>query len=431
MKIAYMMSRFPKLTETFVAFEIIEQERRGIEVLIFPLLRQSVQVTHAEVDPLVSKARFQPFFSSHILRANTRFMLQEPRRYFAALVEALLGTVGNMNFFIGAIGIFPKTVAFAAEMKDAHVQHIHAHFATHPALAALIIHRLTGIPFSFTLHGSDLHKDQRMLARKLRAAQFAVTVSRFNKRFIADTCGEAAASRVLVVHCGVDTEYFRPAIGLRRPGPLRIVCVASFEEVKGHKYLISACDRLRAAGVDFECRLIGDGPLRPQIEQQIAAARLDRHCRILGPLPRHEVRNALWGSDVSVLASVPTSSGQREGIPVALMEAMACGLPVIASEISGIPELIDSGISGLLVPPGQSDAIADKLQLLHQRPDFAQSIGNAARAQILSNFDSRRNADRLAAIFRAFCYGGRMQPRHTTSTDLTSHATSEQDAVSA
>jgi glycosyltransferase involved in cell wall biosynthesis len=400
MKIAYTMSRFPKLTETFILYEIIEQERRGMDVSIYPLLCHSQTASHPEVQSLVQRAHYEPFLSASILWANWRCLRRSPHRYFATMFEALRGTVGSANFFIGAIGIFPKTVAFALQMQQERVRHLHAHFATHPALAALIVHRLTGIPFSFTAHGSDLHKDQRMLATKAETSEFVVSVSNFNKKFMVDRCGEHMRDKIRVIHCGVDTDYFRPRAGDRRPGPWRIVCVASFEEVKGHKYLIKACEKLRALGINFECHLIGDGPLRADVESRIAAARLDAEFHLHGPQRRPKVREKLWDSDVAVLASVPTSSGQREGIPVALMEAMACGVPVISSNMSGIPELVESGVSGLLLEPRDSEAIAAAMRRLNQSQELAHSLGRAARQKILDEFDLRNNASRLNELFR-------------------------------
>lgn len=409
MKIAYMMSRFPKLTETFVLYEIVEMEKRGMAVSIYPLLRESHTVSHPDADQLVSRAHYAPFLSSAIVGANLRVFRQEPRKYVGTLWEALRGTFGSLKFFGGAVAFFPKAVMFAAQMQAERVQHLHAHFATHPALAALIVHRLTGIPFSFTVHGTDLHRDQRMLAEKISAADFAVTVSDFNRRFIGERCGDHFDNKVEVIHCGVDTEYFHPRTESRRPGPFRIVCVASFEEVKGHRYLVEACAQLRALGKEFECFLIGSGPLQKQVEEQIKAAHLEGHVHILGPRSRSDVRQMLWDADAAVLASVPTSSGQREGIPVALMEAMACGLPVVSSNMSGIPELVESGVSGVLVPPGDARAIAQVLKRLISDKNCASELGTAARRKILEEFDLRTNAAKLAASFEAHT----TTPRHT------------------
>ena len=180
-RVAYIMSRFPKITETFVFYEILTMDSMGIAVDVYPLLRERQPVAHPEVQAWVRRARFQPFISLPILRAHAHFLRRAPARYGKVLYEVLRQTWGSPNFFVGALGIFPKAVRFAFEMQARGTTHVHAHFATHPAVAALIVHRLTGIPFSFTAHGSDLHVDRRMLDIKVAASAFAVTVSTYNK----------------------------------------------------------------------------------------------------------------------------------------------------------------------------------------------------------------------------------------------------------
>ncbi len=410
LRVAYVMSRFPKLTETFVLYEILAMEAEGVEVEVYPLLRERVRVAHPEAERWVRRARFQPFLSFPILRAHAWFLRHSPDAYLKVLAEVLRRTWGSANFFVGAVGIFPKVVRFAYEMRERGVGHVHAHFATHPALAAFVIRRLTGIPYSFTAHGSDLHVERRMLDAKVEEATFAVTVSDYNRRMMVDECGGRFADRIHVVHCGVDPDAFPPHERPERTGPCRIVCVASFEAVKGHRHLLEACRVLRDRGVPFRCDLVGDGPLRGRVEAQIARAHLETRVHVLGPLPRPEVLRLLREADVAVLASCPTPEGKREGIPVALMEAMASGLPVIASDLSGIPELVESGRTGILVPPADPAALADALRLLAGDAALRARLGRAARESVLRDFDLTGGARALLALIRASA-GGAASPR--------------------
>jgi glycosyltransferase involved in cell wall biosynthesis len=261
-------------------------------------------------------------------------------------VEVLRGTFGSANFFVGALGIFPKAVRFARDMQDRDISHVHAQFANHPAVAALIVHRLTGIPFSFTARGSDIHVDRRMLAAKVEAAAFAITVSSFNKDVIVEECGPHAREKIHVVYGGVDLDRLSVPREARPDQPFTILCVSRFEEVKGHACLVEACRLLRERGVSFECHLVGDGPLREQLTRQIAGAGLDDWVVLHGARPYGEILEHLARASVAVLATVPASNGKREGIPNVLKEAMACGLPVVASRISGIPELVENGRAG-------------------------------------------------------------------------------------
>jgi len=401
LKIAYMMSRFPKISETFILFEILEQERLGNKVEVFPLLREHQPVTHPEAERITQRAHFHPFVSLPIILANLSFLLKKPITYFRTLFEVLGGTFGSMNFFFGALTYFPKAVRFAYEMQQLGVEHIHAHFCNHPAVVALIIHRLTSIPYSFTAHGSDLHKEKRMLEKKTAASVFAVTVSNFNKGEMIKACGEPMRDKIHVIRCGIDPEVFLPAEHKNGKSALRIICVGSYEEVKGHKYLVDACRLLRERGIDFVCDLIGDGPVREQVQKQIADLNLQDKVIIHGSRKRQEVADMMRAADVKVLASVPTAEGKREGVPVVIMEAMATGLPVISSQLSGIPELVDDGRTGILVQPGDVNALADALQKLHENPALRFNMGRAGREKVLREFNLKINVAELANLFAA------------------------------
>lgn len=397
-KVAYVMSRFPKLSETFVLGEILALERRGVAVSLYPLLRHREPVVHPEAEPLAARATYLPFLSPAIVRSQLHFLRRRPRAYLGALLAVARGTAGSLNFLAGGLAIFPK-VAHAARLMEAEgVTHVHCHFANHPAVAGFVIRRLTGIPFSFTAHGSDLHVERRMLAEKVAEAAFVATISHDNRRLIVAECGPAAAGKVHVVRAGIDTATFAPA---ERNGhaALRVVCVGTLHEVKGQAVLVEACRLLHARGVDFECRLVGDGPGRAALARAIAAAGLGGRVELVGAQPRAGVAAALAWADVLAAPSVPTRSGKREGIPVVLMEAMATGLPVVASRLSGIPELVEDGVGGLLLPPGDATALADALERLARDPLLRRRLGRRGCERVRREFDVDRSAGELAERF--------------------------------
>lgn len=400
-RVAYIMSRFPKLTETFILYEILAVERLGVRVDLYPLLRERADLVHPEAVELTRRARFQPFVSLPILRSNLRCLRRSPAAYLGAIVALLRGTWGSANLLIGAVGIFPKVVHAAGQMAADGVTHVHCHFATHPAAAGFIIHRLTGIPYSFTAHGSDIHVDRHMLAAKVAEADFVVAISQFNAEVIRAECGPVADGKVRIIHSGVDAEVFRPKDDLegRTAGPLLVTCVGTLHEVKGQRHLIEACRLLRQAGVDVMCTFVGDGRDRPALTEQVRQAGLEGWIRFAGQLTREEVCATIRAADVVAAPSVPTQEGKREGIPTVLIEAMACGVPVVASDLSGIPELVTNGHDGILVPPGDAAALAAAIERLAGDPGLRRRLGANGRATVVSRFDLHTNAATLASRF--------------------------------
>jgi len=396
--VAYIMSRFPKISETFILTEMLAMEREGVGVEVYPLLREKAKLVHPEAQAVVERAHYLPVLSPAIAASQLRWLREDPRAYLGALRDVVRGTFGSLNFLVGGLGCFPKAAHAARMMRSSCVTHVHCHFATHPAVAGLVIHRLTGLPFSFTAHGSDLHVERRMLPEKVAEAAFVATVSEYNRRMIVAECGGRFGEKVHIVRAGVDTSRFDVAPAGDRPpadGPLRIVCVGTLHEVKGQRHLVEACRLLAQRGIAVRCRFVGEGEDREALTAQIAEAGLDRQVVLMGAATGPEVAAQMRDAHVLVAPSVPTRGGKREGIPVVLMEAMSSGLPVVASDLSGIPELVADGEAGLLTPPGDAVAIADALERLHADPLLRERLGEAGRRRIEDEFDVRRSVERL------------------------------------
>jgi glycosyltransferase involved in cell wall biosynthesis len=400
LKIGYVTSRFPKLSETFVLGEIQAVEEQGLQIELFPLLREREDVVHSEARPLAARAHYQPFFSLPILGSQLHFLRRRPRKYLGALWALLRGTWGSANFLFGALGIFPKVVHAARLMEADGVAHVHCHFSSHPAAAGFVVRRLTGIPYSFTAHGSDLHVDRHMLREKVDEAAFVVAISEFNRNVILRECGDDVAGKLVVVHCGVDMQLFRQRDTAPPDRPFTVVCVGMLHEVKGQAHLIEACRLLAEEGIDVACVLVGEGEDRSVLERRIAEAGLEGRVTLAGNLTRAEVAEVLRSAHVLATPSVPTKRGKREGIPVALMEAMSGGVPVVASDLSGIPELVEDEVTGLLVPPRDSTALAGALRRLHDDPALRERLAFAGREKVAREFDVRANAAELVRHFR-------------------------------
>jgi glycosyltransferase involved in cell wall biosynthesis len=399
-KVAYIVSRFPALTETFILYEIIELQRRGIRVEVFSLLRQREAVMHREAEGLVKRTNYGRMFSFDLIQANLYWLLRRPRAYLAACWQALRGNSKSLRGLAHAAFVVAQAALFSRWMVRQKIDHVHAHWATHPTLAAYLIRQLTGLPYSFTAHAHDIYIDRPMLEEKIGDASFVVTISDYNRQLLGRLYGQVANEKTVTIRCGIDPEIFLPRSRPPRAKdqPLTIVCVASLRDYKGHPYLIEACSRLRAQGIKFECLLIGEGEDRPAIESQIARAQLGDSVKLLGQQSRDRVSEILSAADVMVLPSIVMPYGKKEGIPVALMEALAAELPVIATSISGIPELLEDGRTGLLVPQRDSAAIANALLRIYENPSFGRRLAKAGREKVLREFNLERNVAALGEL---------------------------------
>lgn len=403
-RVGYLMSRFPKLSETFVVNEIRAVERAGVHCELFPLIHEKGSVPVDGSSELAARAHFQPAMSPAVLRSVLAWVVERPFRLVSTLWIAFTGVLGSRKFTFGFLGLVPKTLHNARLARSLGVDHFHAHFAHHPALAAWIIHRLTGIPYSFTAHGHDVQVDRRMLCRKLADAEFAVTVSEHNHALMVQSC-PTQADRVDVLHTGVDTDELCPAPAsaeaeaLWSPGRTRVLAVGRLEEVKGQGHLVQGAARAIEAGHDVEVVIVGEGPRRAALEDLIRHHDLADRVHLLGPRPHRQVIELMRSADAVFLPSVPTSDGRVEGIPVVLMEAMSVGTAVAASRLPGIVELLGDD-HPLLFEPADTAGIADAITELSRDPQLLTQLAEAGRARVLAAFDMRLTAAELVARFQ-------------------------------
>jgi colanic acid/amylovoran biosynthesis glycosyltransferase len=412
-RIAYITSRFPKLTETFVLYEILELERLGMAVEVFALVHEREAVVHAEAQAVAERAQYGEQGGLGLLAAQVYWLARRPAAYLRAWASAIGGNLRSPKFLLRALAVVPQAAWFARSMQQRGVEHVHAHWATHPALAAFVVRMLAGIPYSFTAHAHDIYVERPMLAEKLRGASFVVTISEYNRRLLAELYG-ALADRVHVIHCGVDAAVFQPRPERPQGDIATLLCVASLQEYKGHSYLLEACARMHAAGQRFRCLLVGEGEQRAALEAQIVRLGLAEHVELLGHQPRSRVSALMGEADIVVLPSVTTASGKREGIPVALMEAMACALPVVATAISGVPELVLHDQTGLLVPERDAASLAEALLLLCRDAELGRRLGLAGRDHVLRHFDLKQNAGRLHTLLERDLESGQVCAEETS-----------------
>jgi len=405
-RLAYLVMRFPAVTETFILREMVELERQGMPIELFVVIRQAERVVHPDARGYLGRMHTSPFVSLGVLWANVRWLARRPRALLALWSETVKSSWRSPSRMARGLALLPKAAAFATRMQELGVTHVHAHYATHTAFMAYAIHRLTGIGMSFTAHAHDIYLHQEMLSTKLHASRFVATISEFNRSWLERCCGAAAASKVHVVRCGVVPERYEPGGHRDRPDHqattrFRMVTVASLRDYKGIPVLIEACRMLRGRIPGVEWELIGEGPDRKQLEALIARTGVGDLLKLVGPQPENDVARRMRDADAFVLTSVVTPTGRMEGIPVALMEAMVVGLPTVATRISGIGELVQDGETGWLVPPGNAAAVADALVEIHRDPREAHLRAARGRAHVLGEFTVPANVARLRGLFES------------------------------
>ena len=398
-KIAYLISRFPHLPETFILREMISLEGLGWQVELYPLILQRQELVHEEARPWLGRAHAVPWFSLALLWANLRRFFARPRQYLSLLWRVMGENARSPKFLARALLLFPRAIWMADDFKQQGIDHIHAHYATHPALVAWLINQLTGIPYSVTVHAHDIFVEKPMLATKLHDSAFISSISEFNRNYLADLLGPWVRDKTEIIRMGIDPSYYNNRQLTGRAKSLEIISVGSLQPYKGHIYLVQACAELMRRGITFHCRIVGGGDLYAMLENAIIENDLEGLVVLLGPCTQDEVSRLLPTANCYVQPSVITSSGKMEGIPVALMEAMISKIPVVATSISGVPELVRPGETGWLVPPEDVPALAEALAEIYNNPDEAERRAILGQKWVLEEFELSANVQKLASMF--------------------------------
>lgn len=288
-------------------------------------------------------------------------------------------------------------------VRRPEIAHIHAHFCHGATTVAMFAARLANLPFSFTAHAKDIYlgelNPKDLLPRKMNRAKFVVTCTGANKKHL-DTLRPEGAAPVHAIYHGLDTGLFAPPSRREETAPPLILSVGRFVEKKGFEYLVEACGMLRDRGYTFQCQIVGGADAYQQtVQQRISALRLEEVVILRNAVTQEQLRDIYAASTVFALPCQVLDNGDRDGIPNVLAEAMAMRMPVVSTNISGIPELVTSGHNGLLVPPRDAAALAEALAALLDDPFLRRRLGQQARTTIVDVFDSRRNTMRLAELF--------------------------------
>jgi colanic acid/amylovoran biosynthesis glycosyltransferase len=399
-RVAYIVSRFPHLPETFILREMIHLEKLGWEIELYPLILQRQEVIHEEARPWLARAHAVPWFSLSLLQANARYLTGHPRKYASLLARVIRENLNSPKFLGRALLLFPRAIWMADDIRKQDIDHIHAHYATHPALVAWLIHQLTGIPYSVTVHAHDIFVEKPMLATKLHDSMFISSISEFNLQYLVDLYGPWVRDKAQIVRMGIDPAYYQDRKGIQNfsSSGLDILSVGSLQPYKGHIFLVRACAILKQRGIPFHCRIVGGGDLRDLLMHAIQESQMEGWVELLGPRTQVEVSSLLRTANCYVQPSVITPSGKMEGIPVALMEAMVSKVPVVATAISGVPELVRPGETGWLVPPENINALADTLTEIYANPKEADRRAELGHHWVMEEFEISSNVRKLASL---------------------------------
>jgi len=399
--IAYFTQVFPGLTQTFVYREVLAVRERGIPVHTFSVWRPDPAELYAETISLRNETFYIfPLSWLSLILVHLRYLFTWPLRYLGALAFVLTRPGESLRNRWRSLLHFLYGMSAVREMERLNIQHIHVHFAWSASSIALIANRLLGLPFSITLHSNEIYFDRLLLRDKVRSARFVVTISEYNRQFLKKLLPEEElAGKIHVIHCGLDPEVFTPSPEAQRnDNEFTIVGVGQLAPRKGFHVLIEACHYLAERGIPFRCHILGEGEERGRLEDLINQCNLHERVLMPGRIYQEELRQVLSQANVFVLPCVRDKSGDQDGIPVVLMEAMAMELPTVATRISGIPELIDHERSGLLTPPGDAVALADALQRLRNDPKLRQRLGKAGRETVVNEFNINRSAEQMAML---------------------------------
>lgn len=410
MQIAYLTPIYPLPSQTFIRREIAALETSGFTVHRFTLRRFGGEL--AEPADEIEQGRTCSILEAGplgLFKAVISEAVSRPRRWIAAVVAAIRMGLRSERGLVRHLIYLSEACWLRRRLDLCGAQHVHAHFGSNSADIALLSRLLGGPPYSITIHGPEEFDAPRSLSLrdKVRQATFVVAVSEFSRSQLYRWCALEDWPKVHVVHCGVDAMFLKSTIPPPSARP-RLVNVGRLSEQKGQLLLLKAAAQLRDRGLEFELAIVGDGPFRAQLEQLVDRLDLKGHVQILGLLSNQGVRQELEAARALVLPSF------AEGLPVVIMEAFALGRPVISTYIAGIPELVDPGVTGWLVPAGALEPLVAAMKAaLTAQPADLERLGQTGAARVAKQHNAHTEAGKLAALFSAAaqsCPGAMTKP---------------------
>ena len=407
--VVYIPSGYPVVTETFVYREVLQLRRDGLALVVLPLRARPESFPSGPLRAETEKTEYVGYLSWGMILRGLRTALRRPVRSAGAaalLVRYLLAHRRDLRVVLLTLGILPKLLALLGRIDALDACRVHAHFANLPAFVAMMVAEVLGIPFSFTGHAWDLHVDENRagLPLKVSRATFVATCTAHNAAFLRTLC-PGSGHKIMLNRHGLDLDAVARVQPLPAKTEVPFLAGGRLVPQKGLSVLLAAWRVLLDRGVPAHCEIVGTGPLRDQLEAEIAGLGLAAHVRLVGSMQNEELMARLASCRGFVLPCLRTPDGFMDGIPNIVAEAMALARPVVSTRLSGVPELVEDGVSGLLAEPGDPRSLADSVEHLIRDPELAARIGIAGRARVRAMFDLRTNVGQLALRLRGA--GGR------------------------
>ena len=392
--VVYIVGTYPLLTTTFIDREIAVLRELGVDVAVVSLRRPHGRLSPEQTNAAEHVRYVLPVSPMAFVLAQLRFGIGRPLVYLRTVWYLLTRSHPTVRARLRTILHFAEGVHVADILRQTPDDHpIHAHFIDRAAIVALVASRFLKRPYSVTAHANDIYVDPVMLPEKVIESRFVATCTGYNATHLAGVVREAA-DKVTCIHHGLDVDRYVPSGENLTTGP-EILAVGQLKEKKGFTYLVAACDELRKRGRVFVCHIVGEGPLRAELEAQIRGSRLEDIVLLHGALDHEDVIDHYRAASVFALPCITAADGDRDGIPNVILEAMAMELPVVSTRHSGIPEAVDDGRSGLLVPQRDAAALADAIEQLLIDDEIRRRMGLVGREIVVSRFDVATNVKLL------------------------------------
>ena len=398
LKLVYVIGTYPILTTTFIDREIRGLRKNGVQVQVLSIRKPRPPLSPDQVTMAYGVIYLIPVSYLAFILAHLQYAIRSPIAYFGTLFYLLSRPNQSINERLKTGAHFAEGVYAAYKLRNLGFDQLHAHFLDRATTVAMVVGRLLKVPYTLTAHANDIYVRPQLIVEKMEQAQRVITCTEYNRSHLMSIQDGSFDSKIRCIYHGLETDSYREAVR-SNDDPTLVLCVAQLKEKKGLSYLIRACRILKDRGYTLTCHIVGEGPLRQSLVNEILKLGLENTVFLRGALVHEEVIALYYRSTMFALSPVVSADGDRDGIPNVILEAMAAGLPVVSTNHSGIPEVIQNGINGLLVSTADENSLAEAMAWIIDHPQARQELGQAGKRTILEKFDADKNTARLLKEF--------------------------------